>query len=119
MEASDPGKAVSRQSARMVSFSMRQRLDMFSPSNLPWLNLDVIQQAVATGGHNFPAGSRNFLTDLRETVSGASGGGAFEVGKNLAVTPGKVVFRNDLTGLIQYTPSTGDVRPEPVLIVPA
>ncbi|WP_158927639.1 alpha/beta hydrolase [Acidisphaera sp. S103] len=119
MEASDAGKAVSRQSARMVSFSMRQRLDMFSPSNLPWLNPDVIQRTAATGGRNFSAGFRNFLTDLHETTTGTPSGGAFEVGKNLAVTPGKVVFRNELIELIQYTPSSGTVRPEPVLIVPA
>src|SRR5690606_8928597 len=75
----------------------------------------------AEGGQNLARGIRNWLEDLRRTVDKAAppGGEAFEVGQSVAVTPGKVVLRNELIELIQYQPTTRQVHAEPVLIVPA
>ena len=94
---------------------MQQWLDLISPSNVPWLNPEVIEAARTTGGRNFLAGLINLLHDR----SGTPARGNFGVGKNLAVTRGKVVYRNELIELIQYAPVTAKVSPEPVLIVPA
>jgi len=105
----------------VVSFAARQILDMFSPSNNPFLNPEVMEKAAATGGANFIQGFRNWLEDLNRQATGQPPVGAenFRVGKDVAVTPGKVVFRNHLIELIQYAPATETVWAEPVLIVPA
>jgi polyhydroxyalkanoate synthase len=105
----------------VVSFAVRQWLDMFSPSNLPWTNPDVAQETVRSGGRNLLAGFANWSEDVRRVLAKQppAGAEAFKVGENLAATPGKVVFRNHLIELIQYTPVTATVHPEPVLIVPA
>ena len=119
-QVSDGGRDVNRHNAQIVRFAVRQFLDVFSPSNVPWLNPQVIEATRESGGADFVEGFRNWLHDLQETLSGApSDRRGFSVGRNLAVTPGKVVFRNELMELIQYAPSTAVVRPEPVLIVPA
>jgi polyhydroxyalkanoate synthase len=102
---------------RMVSFTLRQWLDLVSPSNIPWLNPEVIAATRDSGGANLVAGMGNLLRDRTPGHSGATGG--FTVGGNLATTPGKIVFRNALIELIQYTPTTPLVGAEPVLIVPA
>jgi polyhydroxyalkanoate synthase len=117
---SDAGRGVNRRDAQIVAFAIRQWIDVFSPSNAPWLNPEVIRATRESGGHNFVAGFRNWLHDVQEMLSGApSATDGFTVGRDLAVTPGKVVFRNELMELIQYAPATSMVRPEPVLIVPA
>jgi polyhydroxyalkanoate synthase len=95
--------------------------DTVSPSNFAMTNPDVIAATVAEQGQNLVRGAKNLGEDTSkrtETVQ-PDGPQPFEVGRNLATTPGKVVFRNDLIELIQYTPSTGTMRPEPILIVPA
>jgi len=116
----DGGRAVNRRNAQIVAFAIRQWIDIFSPSNAPWLNPEVIRVTRESGGLNFVAGFRNWLQDLRETLSGVpSARDGLTVGRDLAVTPGKVVFRNELMELIQYAPASSMVRPEPVLIVPA
>ncbi len=109
---------VSPPNARMVAFTMRQFLDMISPSNIPWLNPEVIAATRASGGHNLVDGMGNFLRDQTGAQRDIAMNG-FMVGGNLAATPGKVVFRNALMELIQYTPTTETVGAEPVLIVPA
>jgi polyhydroxyalkanoate synthase len=105
----------------IASFSARQWMDIFSPSNNPWLNPDVIQATQNEGGMNLLRGAYNWLDDVHRIVHKhpAAGVDAFKVGENVAVTPGKVVFRNDLIELIQYSPSTEKVYAEPILIVPA
>ncbi len=109
---------VSPPNARMVAFTMKQLLDMISPSNIPWLNPEVIAATRASGGHNLVEGMSNFLRDQAGAQRNIAMNG-FTVGGNLAATPGKVVFRNGLIELIQYTPTTATVGAEPVLIVPA
>jgi len=105
----------------MVAFAARQWLDIFSPSNLPWTNPEVAQETCRTGGRNLLAGFVNWAEDVRRTLAKQRPAGteAFAVGETVATTPGKVIFRNHLIELIQYTPVTATVHPEPVLIVPA
>ncbi len=111
----------SPQHERVMSFLVRQLLDRFSPSNFPWSNPDILSTTLAQGGANLVRGVQNFTEDWERAVSGKKPIGAdrFPVGKKVAVTPGKVVYRNHLIELIQYTPTTTEVKPEPVLFVPA
>jgi polyhydroxyalkanoate synthase subunit PhaC len=109
---------VGKPNARIVAFTVRQWLDLMSPSNVPWLNPEVIEATRASGGANLTAGMQNLLHD-QATTNGGAPGSRFIVGKDLAATPGKVVFRNALIELIQYAPTTATVGAEPVLIVPA
>jgi polyhydroxyalkanoate synthase len=110
---------VSPPNERMVAFTMRQFLDMISPSNIPWANPEVIEATRATGGQNLLNGLHNFMRDQVAPKDGESAMKGFKVGGNLAATPGKVVFRNVLMELIQYAPATRRVGAEPVLFVPA
>jgi polyhydroxyalkanoate synthase len=105
--------------ARIAGFGARQWLDTLSPSNAPWLNPEIIARTAATGGMNFLEGAGHWLDDLEAVITGREPPKPLEIGRDLAVTPGKVVFRNELIELIQYQPTTAEVRPEPVLIVPA
>lgn len=105
----------------VVSFAARQFLDMFSPSNIPFANPEVVGKAIQTGGQNFVHGFQNWLEDASRlaTKQPPVGTETFIVGKDVAVTPGKVIYRNRLIELIQYSPATETVLAEPVLIVPA
>ena len=105
----------------MVAFAARQALDVFSPSNFPLTNPVVIERAWRSGGANFLSGAANFVDDCERALSSRppAGAGRFRPGREVAITPGKVVFRNRLVELIQYSPSTAKVHAEPVLVVPA
>jgi polyhydroxyalkanoate synthase subunit PhaC len=111
-------EGVGKPNARIVAFTVRQWLDLVSPSNVPWLNPEVIETTRASGGANLTAGMQNLLQDQAATNGGAPAS-RFIVGKDIAATPGKVVFRNALIELIQYAPATATIGAEPVLIVPA
>ncbi|MGC9194730.1 MAG: PHA/PHB synthase family protein [Syntrophobacteraceae bacterium] len=105
----------------VVSFTIRQILDIFAPSNFILTNPEVLNRTREQSGANLFRGWQNFVQDsnralLREKPVGAE---EFRVGKNIAVTPGKVVYRNTLIELIQYSPTTARVYAEPILIVPA
>jgi len=106
---------------RVVEFVTRQLLDVVSPSNIPWLNPEVSTATIKQGGLNLVRGMRHLQEDWLRLVGGRPPVGAeqFKVGVNVAVTPGKVVYRNRLIELIQYSPATDDVYAEPVLVVPA
>jgi poly[(R)-3-hydroxyalkanoate] polymerase subunit PhaC len=114
-------RGVSRHHEQVVEFASRQMLDMFSPSNFLMTNPEVLDRTVRQGGANLALGLHNLIDDWQRAVQGKKPAGAekFVVGENIAVTPGKVVYRNRLIELIRYAPATGQVRPEPVLIVPA
>ena len=114
-------RGVSRHHERLVTFAGRQWLDMWSPANFIWTNPEVLRAIAASGGANLWRGAMNFLDDARRLALNDAPAGVegFEVGKDVAVTPGKVVYRNHLIELIQYTPTTPDVYAEPVLIVPS
>ncbi len=114
-------RGVNAQHEKMAEFSTRQLLDILSPSNMLWTNPEVIEHTLRHGGLNLVQGLQNFVEDAERTLGGKKPLGAdmFRVGHEVAVTPGKVVYRNRLIELIQYAPTTRSVRPEPVLIVPA
>lgn len=114
-------RGVSKSHENIVSFVTRQVLDTFSPSNIPWLNPVVTKTAIEQGGMNFWSGLQNFVEDFHRQAAGRPprGAEAFKPGRDVAVTPGKVIFRNPLMEVIQYEPQTAKVFAEPVLIVPA
>ncbi len=117
---------VSRHNHHMVNFFTRQGLDALSPSNWPATNPEVLQKGRESLGQSWLKGYQSYAKDLLEyqkartsTDPGTLKRLDFEVGKDVALTPGKVVFRNHLIELIQYTPTTDKVYPEPLLIVPS
>jgi polyhydroxyalkanoate synthase subunit PhaC len=113
-------RGVAPRNEAIVEFLMRQMLDMVAPSNFAATNPEVLQKAFRSGGENFVFGWQNWCSDWMRLLSGGKPvDQQFAVGKTVAASPGKVVFRNALIELIQYYPSTGMVRPEPILIVPA
>ncbi|MEO3431069.1 alpha/beta fold hydrolase [Pelagibius sp. CAU 1746] len=114
-------RGVSTHHEAVVSFATRQLLDVFSPSNYVMTNPLLLRETLEQGGANLYQGWLNALEDMERRLTGRGPAGTenFRPGKELAVTPGRVVYRNALIELIQYSPATGQVHPEPVLIVPA
>jgi polyhydroxyalkanoate synthase len=99
-------------------FAVRQVVDAMNPANCLATNPEALQAALASGGNSLVEGARLFLTDLVKGRITMSDDRAFEVGRNLAVTPGQVVFENELMQLIQYSPATAKVHKRPLVIVP-
>src|SRR5262245_2827819 len=114
-------RGVTKQHERAVEFAARQILDVFAPSNFLLTNPELQQHTLRQGGMNFVRGAQNLLEDWERRVGGEKPEGteAFQVGRDVAVTQGKVIYRNRLIELMQYAPVTDQVRPEPILIVPA
>lgn len=109
LDAKDKAKAL---------FHTRQFVDALSPSNYPLTNPEVLKATIDSGGENLLKGLDHLLDDLKAGRMRMTDETAFEVGRNVAVTPGKVVFENRLFQLIQYTPTTADVFETPLLIFP-
>lgn len=107
---------------KKVDFFTKQYVDALSPTNFVMTNPEVLKTTVESGGENLVNGLRNLLEDMERGNGNLrirmTDEDAFEVGKNVATTPGKVVFRNDLMELIQYTPTTPKVSKTPLLICP-
>jgi len=101
-----------------LDFHLRQFVNAASPSLMLFTNPVALRRAMESGGASLADGMRNLQHDLREGKLSMSDATAFAPGRNLAVTPGKVVFRNELIELIQYTPTTPDVHATPLLILP-
>jgi polyhydroxyalkanoate synthase len=114
-------RGMTPKNAARVSFITRQLLDVWSPSNIPWLNPVVIDATLNERGANLMRGAHNLREDFwrRLAMQPEPSADGLKVGEDLAVTPGTVVFRNNLMELIQYTPATEKVVAEPVLIIPA
>jgi polyhydroxyalkanoate synthase subunit PhaC len=114
-------RGVTRQHENMIAFATRQWLDVWSPSNSPLTNPEVIRQTQHELGMNLIRGASNWLEDWERAIGDRKplGVDAFQVGGNVATSPGAVIYRNRLMELIQYAPTTERVRPEPVLIIPA
>src|SRR5215471_16080123 len=115
-------KGMDEATARKVDFYTRQFVDALSPSNFVATNPEVFSATLASGGQNLLRGLENLLADLERgngrlaiTMTDMK---AFRLGENIAKTPGKVIYQNELMQLIQYTPSTREVRRRPLLIVP-
>ena len=103
---------------KLLQFVVNQQIDALSPANFPAANPEVLQTAVETGGQSLVAGAKNFARDLQNKTVQNTDMDAFQVGKNLAVSPGKVVAQNDLVQVIQYAPQTGKVHAKPLLVIP-
>ncbi len=114
-------RGVTKQHEDIIDFTTRQILDIFSPSNFMLTNPEILEQTHHEMGRNLLEGYKNFVDDWQHhfTKNSPDGAHAYKVGENLAITPGKVVFRNQLMELIQYSPATETVHKEPILIVPA
>src|SRR3954453_15457167 len=110
------------ESEKKVAFFTRQYVDALAPSNFLMTNPQVLRETVSSGGQNLVRGLNNLLADIEK------GGGqlrismtdetAFQLGRNVATSPGKVVFQTDLMQLIQYQPSTSAVYRRPLVIIP-
>ena len=114
-------RGVSPHHEQVVEFVTRQMLDIFSPSNFLLTNPEVLKATADQGGANLWRGFCNLAEDVERGVANLEPieKESFRVGQEVAVTPGKVVYRNRLVELIQYDPTTEKVHPEPVFIVPA
>jgi polyhydroxyalkanoate synthase subunit PhaC len=115
-------KGMDEASARKINFYTRQFVDALSPSNFVATNPEVLIETLQSGGQNLLRGLENLLADLERgngrlaiTMTDMK---AFRLGENIAMTSGKIVYQNELMQLIQYTPSTREVRRRPLLIVP-
>ena len=109
----------------MVSFFARQWMDALSPSNWPLTNPQVLAHSLETAGQSLLKGMELFMRDWQQSTLPSTANPAglaplpYAVGKDVAITPGKVVYRNHLIELIQYAPSTDQVAAEPILIIPS
>ncbi len=112
---------LSKRVERTISFCARQMLDALSPSNFIWSNPELFNKTIESGGLNLIQGTEIAIEHMLTKASGMPPPGAenFIPGKNVAITPGKVVFSNHLIELIQYEPQTKTVFKEPILILPA
>lgn len=101
-----------------LRYMTRQFVDAMAPSNFAATNPEFIKTALDTKGESITRGIQNMVEDLRKGRISLTDDSAFEVGRNLATTPGAVVYENQLIQLIQYTPTTEQVYARPLLIVP-
>ena len=107
------GRAKSR-----IQFLTRQYIDALSPSNFAATNPEFIKTAIETKGESISRGVQNLMADLEKGRISMTDDAAFEIGRNLALTPGSVIYENELMQLIQYAPLTDKVAQAPLLIVP-
>lgn len=121
VEATRDVRGVTQHHSELLPFLVRQWMDIWSPSNFPFTNPLIIQETLNHKGKNFKDGITNFMEDITRMINQEPPVGTeqFKVGENIAITPGKVVYQNDLIELIQYLPTTTKVYSEPLLIVPA
>lgn len=101
-----------------LRFVTRQYVDALAPSNFAATNPEFIKTALATQGESITAGIKNLIADIGKGSISMTDDTAFEVGRNLAVTPGAVVFENELIQLVQYSPLTEQVAQRPLVMVP-
>jgi len=101
-----------------LRFATQTFVDAMSPTNFAWTNPEVIEKTIETRGDNLLKGLQNMLADIGRGQLTHTDGTSFELGRNLAMTPGQVVKRTDLFELIQYTPVTPQVLATPLIIFP-
>ncbi|WP_416909172.1 MAG: PHA/PHB synthase family protein [Polymorphobacter sp.] len=118
LEASNGLEGLEEKEQARARFLVKQFVDAMSPSNFALTNPEVLTKTIATGGSNLMKGLEHLLEDLKAGRMRMTDEQAFEVGRNVAVTPGKVVFENRLMQLIQYAPTTETVHDTPLLIFP-
>jgi polyhydroxyalkanoate synthase len=103
---------------RRMRFFMRQYLDAAAPSNYLATNPEAIKAALESGGKTIEEGMKNLMADMEKGRISMTDEAAFDVGRNIAVSPGAVVYENDLIQLIQYSPLTAKVHERPLVMVP-
>ncbi len=103
---------------RRLKFHLKQFVDVMAPVNFLLTNPAALKRILETGGASLAQGIRNLLSDLKEGRVSMTDAAAFEPGKNLATTPGKIIYRNKLIELIQYEPQTKQVYEVPILFIP-
>jgi polyhydroxyalkanoate synthase len=101
-----------------MRYGMRQLIDAMSPSNFLITNPEAVQVAIESGGQSLMQGMNLFFEDLAKGRVSSTDEKAYEVGKNIATSPGAVIFENELMQLIQYAPATETVRERPLLMIP-
>jgi polyhydroxyalkanoate synthase subunit PhaC len=115
-------EGVDEKTRKRALFYLNQMSAALSPSNFAFTNPEVVRATLATNAENLVQGMTHFVNDLQQSKDllriSQTDLSAFEIGRNLAITPGKIVFQNDLLQLIQYTPTTGEVYERPLLVVP-
>ena len=109
---------LSEETRKKVNFYTRQYIDALSPSNFALTNPQVLRETLHSGGQNLLKGLNNLLADIERGGIRMADEKAFKLGVNIATTPGKVVFQNELMQLIQYAPSTETVFKRPLLVMP-
>ncbi|CEJ85173.1 Poly-beta-hydroxybutyrate polymerase [Hyphomicrobium sp. GJ21] len=118
--AATPG--LDERARHRAEFYLRQLTSAYSPTNFLATNPEVLRETIETNGRNLLEGANLLAEDLRSSGDlmkiSQTDANAFELGRNLATTPGKVVFQNELLQLIQYVPATDKVRERPILMVP-
>lgn len=118
MDVADSWQTVAPAVHRRAAFWTRQLADALSPANFALTNPVVWQETIRTGGANLARGWANWLADVQAGRISQVPAGSFQVGRDLAITPGQVVYRNPLIELIQYAPATERVHTIPLLIIP-
>jgi len=103
---------------KRVNFLVQQYVDAIAPSNFLATNPDALKRAIESGGASLARGLSNLAVDAQRGRIAMSDESAFEVGVNLAITPGSVVYRNELIELIQYKATTAEVYRRPLVIIP-
>ena len=115
-------EGVERDTKAKINFFTKQFADALAPSNFLLTNPEVLRETLRTNGDNLVRGLNNLLEDIErgdgQVMIRQTDEAAFEVGRNIAVTPGKVVYRNELAELLQYEPTTDEVFKRPLLIIP-
>ena len=115
-------EGLDKETRQKMDFYMRSFVNAMAPSNFLLTNPEVLEETLKTGGENLVKGFKNLLEDIErgggELKISTTNYDAFKLGENLATTPGKVVYQNDLIQLIQYEPTTKKVYQKPLLIVP-
>ncbi len=114
----DAAPVADERKKNQMQFLTRQMVDALSPSNFIATNPEFVQTALATNGESIRRGINNLIDDLDKGRISMTDDSAFEVGRNLATTPGAVVYENELMQLIQYSPLTDSVAKRPFLMVP-
>src|SRR5262249_58511368 len=99
-------------------FAVKQWIDAMCPANFAATNPQALEHALETHGESLARGLGQLLFDMQRGRISQTDESAFEVGRNLAVTPGSVVYENELIQLIQYAPSTAEVAKRPLVMVP-
>jgi len=118
LEEITAGAPLEPQARNKLSFYTRQLINALSPANFPWTNPEAIKLAAATDGDSINRGLKNLAADIDRGLVSMTDHTAFEVGRNLAITPGAVVYENEFMQLLQYLPLTETVHERPLVMVP-